>query len=222
MKRGIHIQKGSDVGSEYTKFLVVTKAPLALQPSNLSATAGSGGNLFADTYYYALTEIGYNGESKASTEVSATTSGGNLTVNLSWNLAVGYSSYVDYRLYRGTSSGVYDGYFNIPKETTTFSDDGTITLDNSSIAPPILNTVTTVEHELVKLSDIKKITGLFIADYNGVYDTKRSGANYVELYGDCRNVMKSIYIDDVLNQPTWNTGTQAGNEQAKKDIASWT
>lgn len=30
-----------------------------------------------------------------------------------------------------------------------------------------------------------------------------------------------IELQDVLNQPTWSTGTEAGLVQAKLDIASW-
>lgn len=96
--------------------------------SDLAGTAVSGGSLSANTYYYKVVGVGANGplptdvlESAPSNEDSTTTSGGNLTVRLTWSALQGANYY---RIYRGTVTNTQ----NILVSTTTaltFDDDGT-------------------------------------------------------------------------------------------------
>lgn len=81
-------------------------------PSGASATAVSGGSLAASTFYYVVTAFNWSGETTASAEVSATTSGGNLSIRVSWSAVAGISGATGigalvsgYNIYRGTAPG---------------------------------------------------------------------------------------------------------------------
>ncbi len=96
----------------------------ALQtPTNLTATAQSGGSL-SGTYYYRVLAFGYiGGNSAPSSEVSITLDGStNGTAFLSWAPVVGA---VRYRVYRGTSSGGQNQYVEVIGQTTLV-DDGSL------------------------------------------------------------------------------------------------
>jgi hypothetical protein len=78
-------------------------------PDNPSATATTGGNLTAGTYYYKITALNSNGETKGSSEVSETVDGTTSNaIEISWDEVTGASSY---RIYRGTVSEGQDVYF---------------------------------------------------------------------------------------------------------------
>jgi len=100
-------------------------------PQNLVATAGTGGTLAANTYYYVVTSLIGTRESSASEEVSATL-GSAGTITLNWDDLPAATG--GYRVYRGTSAGGEDHYQAIAAGTHTLTDDGTPTF--SSAAPP--------------------------------------------------------------------------------------
>lgn len=106
--------------------------------SNPAAVDSVGGSLAASTtYYYKITTVTGSGETTGSSEVSDSTTAANLQITVSWTETSDPSSAVLYRIYRGLSSGVYDGYFEKEVGNTSFVDDGTTTL--TSGAPPHTN-----------------------------------------------------------------------------------
>lgn len=81
------------------------EVPQAYLPSgpNVAAVAVvAGGALAANTYYYKVTATNTNGETTPGSEGSGTTSGGNLTLNITWN-AIAHAT--GYKVYRGTVAG---------------------------------------------------------------------------------------------------------------------
>ena len=103
-------------------------------PTGLSATAASGGSLADGTYYYRISAIDSNGiESIASMNANATTDSGagNSTVNLSWTAS---SDAASYNIYRTTTEGSYGASSLLASgvTTTTYSDDGSVTLSAGS------------------------------------------------------------------------------------------
>jgi hypothetical protein len=86
-------------------YLALQKALKGLgAPAGLGATLAAGGSLTSGTtYYYVVTAIdGTGGETVASSEVSATPSGGNLSIKLTWNIV---PTAFGYNIYRSTSPG---------------------------------------------------------------------------------------------------------------------
>lgn len=84
-------------------------------PNNPSASPSAGGLLPNQDNYYVITAIDFFGnETAISSEVNATTTPGNNTVDVDWDDVPGAESY---RIYHGTSSGAQDGYY-----TSTTSD----------------------------------------------------------------------------------------------------
>jgi hypothetical protein len=69
---------------------------------NAPTVSKSGGTLAAGTYYYTVTSTTAFGESTASNEVSATTTGSSSSVQLNWNQVADATGY---KIYRGTSPG---------------------------------------------------------------------------------------------------------------------
>ncbi len=78
-------------------------------PTGLAATAFvSGGSLATGTYFYKVAARNINGETLASTEVSATVTGPSGRVALAWDAVPGATSY---RVYRGTASNAQNVFF---------------------------------------------------------------------------------------------------------------
>lgn len=101
-------------------------------PNTLAAVAVAGGSLPVGTFYYKVTALdGIGGETPASAEASATTSGGSLSISLTWN-AVPYAA--SYNVYRGTVSGgealLVGG--GLPVATNSYTDTGAATLSGST------------------------------------------------------------------------------------------
>ena len=103
-------------------------------PQHLTSALASGGSLVSGTtYYYKVTALdGASGETSASNEISATPSGGNLKVTLTWNIVPNAQSY---NIYRATSSGAEVLYANtnLPVAqpgagslTASYTDDGSM------------------------------------------------------------------------------------------------
>lgn len=116
---------------------------LIAAPSGLAvASATSGGTLTAGTYYYVVTAlsggnqavISPKGETTASGEANGTTSGGNLTLPVTWNAVAGASAY---NVYRGTVSGSETYLTTVT--TNSYTDAGGVT-QTSSVYPPTVNT----------------------------------------------------------------------------------
>jgi hypothetical protein len=91
-------------------------------PSGLSVSTTTGGNWSATgTYYYVVTALDPNNLSSAkSTEVSCTISATSEACVISWNSVSGATKY---RVWRGTSSGGENQYFETT--TTSYTDTGT-------------------------------------------------------------------------------------------------
>jgi hypothetical protein len=92
-------------------------------PVLVSATpATSGGVLASNTYYYEVTAYTNAGETVASNEVSATTSGSTGDVTLVWDAVTGADGY---KVYRGTSSGSENNRLaTVGSGVTSFVDIG--------------------------------------------------------------------------------------------------
>ncbi len=133
LNNGLIISNGKDVNPAWTDCLAIGVSPLLSVPAGLTASAYSGGSLTSGTtYYYAVSSIGNDGESALSTEATDTASTPNLSMTLAWT-AVGYVK--KYKVYRGTTTGVYDVVFYA--YTNSFIDDGTQT-----VSEYIINTTT--------------------------------------------------------------------------------
>jgi len=107
-----------------TELLFLQQGPVLATPTGLAVALASGGSLVSGTtYYWKVTAIGGGGETLASTEVSATPSGSDLTANLTWTPVSGASSY---NVYRSTSSGneVLLGGVGLPTTSASYSDNG--------------------------------------------------------------------------------------------------
>lgn len=91
------------------------------QPTSVSATATGGGALTANTYYYVIVSMDGVGTTVFSTEVSDSVDGAVTTaIDLSWD---GQPSAASYRIYRGTTTGVYTLHQDVIG-APTFTDDG--------------------------------------------------------------------------------------------------
>lgn len=112
-------------------------------PSGVAAALAAGGSLSAGTYYYVITSLNLNGETTASSEVSATTASTNLTIALSWgqvNAATGY------KIYRGTSAGAQNKLVaTIPAGSVVNWSDTGVTGDTATV--PTSNTATAGQTE---------------------------------------------------------------------------
>lgn len=115
-------------------------------PSGLSATLAAGGTLTVGTaVYYKLTAFNWQGETIASSEVSATPTSGNQSVTIPWSALTGVSGLTGiaalkagFRLYRGTTSGGQNVLVaTLPASATTYTDTGAA---GTSLTPPGSNT----------------------------------------------------------------------------------
>lgn len=102
-------------------------------PTNLAAVIATGGALVDDEYFYRVTAVNASGETTGSIEDSATTSGTDNTVDLTWTAVTGATSYNIYRsLTTGTGFTLLDNSL-----TNSYSDDGS---ETPSGAMPTVNT----------------------------------------------------------------------------------
>lgn len=118
-------------------------------PSGLAVSAASGGSLTASTtYYYKMTAINFAGETLASSEVSFTPSGGNLSGALTWSALAGVSGlqplaryFAGYNIYRGTSSGSENVLVaTVAYNAVSYTDTGAA---GTADSPPGSNTAST-------------------------------------------------------------------------------
>lgn len=73
--------------------------------TNFAGSPAAGGALTAGTYKYYITAINANGETQVNTEVTVTTSAGNLTAALTWTAVAGATGYKIYRTASGGATG---------------------------------------------------------------------------------------------------------------------
>jgi hypothetical protein len=105
-------------------------------PAGVAAVLASGGTLSAGTpLFYKITALGYNGlvlsqETQGSAEVTATPTGGTLSIKLTWTALPGA---VSYNVYRGTVTNT-ENLLITNVTTNTFTDTGA--LAGSSASPP--------------------------------------------------------------------------------------
>jgi hypothetical protein len=88
-----------------------------------TAAASAGAGLADGTYYYAATAVTQHGECAAFNEKSVTLSAGNnqTTITFFGMTQDGFKR----RVYRGTATGVYDGYYELPlNQNSAFTDTG--------------------------------------------------------------------------------------------------
>jgi hypothetical protein len=136
-------------------------------------------------------------------EVTTTTTSANKTLKVDWTAELNTTAKVAYRIYKGTATGEYFGYF--ASTTNTFSDDGTKVIKHDS---------------MIRKSNIMFVSSIF--EPAKEIHTK-----------DLINIISKVNIrmssgDDctidllrVTNQPTWNLGTSNATETAKSDIEIW-
>lgn len=99
-------------------------------PTNLARTITTAtSSLAVDEYFYAVTALGTDGETVESSEVSADVTATGRRVALTWDAATGATGY---RVYRGTATGDYDGYYEVA--TNSFTDQGAAF--DAETAPP--------------------------------------------------------------------------------------
>lgn len=93
-----------------------------------TATATSGGTIAADTYYFRVSKVTYNGEQLACAEVNQVTTGATSTLTLSWTAE---TDALQYRIYAGDTSGALTLVRII--SAFQYNGSGTITGDTTSI-----------------------------------------------------------------------------------------
>ena len=136
----------------------------------------------------------------ASDEVSETATGANKSVDLAWDIL---NTAFEYRIYRGTATGIYDRYFTTT--SATFTDDGTLE----------------AKFDLsIRKSNITEIADLFSPEKVVNGDNLDSISKVYLIFTEERR-SKMYNLKKVTNQATWNLGTQAATTQAKMDIESW-
>ncbi len=91
-------------------------------PSSVVATAGGGGALAANTYFYVVVGFDGSGETYPSSEVSAGVDGITTTsVSITFSETSAAGAY-RYRIFKGVATGVYTEYFDVTEPS--FVDDG--------------------------------------------------------------------------------------------------
>jgi phage tail sheath protein FI len=126
--------------SEYVTFVdpaQLTTAPTApsASPSNTTVpapvqdpaqTSSTGGTLAEATYFYMVSARYGNVEGGPSGEQSVTTTGSTSSNTIKWQAADSFGGQppTDYRIYRGTTAGGQDFYYDVAASATTFTDKG--------------------------------------------------------------------------------------------------
>jgi hypothetical protein len=91
-------------GVVYAKGATIPFDGGAAPPASPAAAVAAGGTLAVGTYYYVVTAIVGGVETTQSAQVTATTTAGNQTINVTWSAVAGASGY---KVYRTTTSGSY-------------------------------------------------------------------------------------------------------------------
>lgn len=214
----ISVYNGPNYNPNFTDRIIIEQYPLAVAPTLTLVGSAAGGSLLnGNTYFYAVQSIGANGESKISNEVSqAIIDDGNNSVSLTWTSVPGLEIF---RLFVGTQTGVYDGYIEIHDiaTPTPFVDLGT-TILKQIITPVPTDDPISVTTSLRK-SEIKEIVPIFFPA-TVINDLEQDAVSKLELI---KTIGTAVTIDlrSVVNQSTWNLGTQVATMTAKADLDDW-
>lgn len=114
-----------------------------VQVSDLAGSDGAGGALADDTYYYVISGVDAHGEGKISNEATVVVSGQSGAGSVELNCTA-LPDILKYRVYRGTASGTYGGYYEtdtLPFTDTGAAFDGTTACHTSANAFFISNVV---------------------------------------------------------------------------------
>ena len=111
-----------------------------VKPSGLAVTGSStGGTLAAGTYFWVVTAITADGETKASNEVTATLTGTTSSAALTWTLPAGATGA---KVYRGTAAGAEGTLVATLGAVSTYTDAGAV---GTSATPPATDSTGTTE-----------------------------------------------------------------------------
>ncbi len=113
------LQEAKKIGIVYPTGLLPFFRTTPLGPPN-NLTIGSAGSGISGTFYYVVCSKSNNGVSTVSSEQNITVT--NKTINLGWDTV---NEAIGYRIFRGTTTGVYSKYQDVSGESTiTFNDNG--------------------------------------------------------------------------------------------------
>lgn len=138
-----------------------------------------------------------------SDEVTDTAAGSDLEMNLGWDAILG--NVTSLLLYRGSLTGVYDGYFVLSPTDVAFTDDGTRSFDFDTA----IDTTKQIVVERQFLPD-GYIAGVWHPCSNRI--AWRFAGDHFTNYINC-NV--------VINKPTWIGTTEPHNIYAYNEFMSW-
>ena len=137
------------------------------------------------------------------------------TINLSWNAqsnAATTGIVTQWHVWRSLTSGVYtDGYF-VVNNATSFSDDGTKTINTGTMGAG--SPVNQPEITSIKYSSIERVITTFIPPFsdNG-FDT-RTSVTRLYLTDKCGKQIFECDLQRVYNQSGWNGGRYEFPSQA--------
>jgi len=227
LQKGLIIRDGKAIDADWEWRMVIDEVPIAVTPTTFTSTLQAGGLLPLGAYFYKVVAVGLNRESIATVETTQIAAGGNRTIDLNW---VAQTYVKEYHVYRGTVTGVYDGYFRT--FTNSFSDDGTsVMVTNDSIVPPATNPVAGValgagyvgngDRNVIFYDEMPQVNSLYVAEVNNGIDLipeKRVLYFSSSIYTSST----SINLNDVLIPANWNTpGSDAGGLEAVSKIQDW-
>lgn len=106
------------------------------------STSTSGGSIAADTYFFSVTPLGYDGEQLASAQASQVTSGSTSTITLDWTAV---PNAIQYYIFATTTTGITNHKLVAIISAFTYDGSGTITGDNNQIVFTTNPTVARVE-----------------------------------------------------------------------------
>lgn len=205
----INIYNGSEYEVVNDKHIIIepiqTDVALATAPSGETATAVAGGSLADDTYYYKVSAVVNDVETDLSGEVDATTSGTDNSVTIAWS-PVAYAT--RYYIYKSIVSGSYNQAFSVDGGQN-FTDNGAREIFQKT--PPVAITHSSNPSSIRK-DLIENVFGIWNA---GNDITPQQALLVIE--AEC---VYKFEISEVANQATW-LATEAGLDQAVKDVISW-
>lgn len=164
-----------------------------------------GGDLHKGVYHYAVTAVGVNGESTAYNPFMVNAKYPENIVYIKWN-PIPYLN--EYRVYRGTVPGVYDGYFTVFTSEGEFYDDGRGVLNQLSFHPPLVDKYAYEGERIIHRSCVKHISSLYSGDDGFVYITLTSGETI------------EVNIKKVINK-TWYRHKPSGLIRAEVEFKDW-
>jgi hypothetical protein len=175
------------VAPYYLRLMKALDQPLGA-PANLTATLAAGGSLSTGIkQYYVVTALdGVGGETVASNEVSATPSGGNLSVALAWNVV---PNAVAYNIYRGTASGSETLLVGVglPVTALAYTDTGAATLGVTLSVTSLIEQAIPANYVLTLAADFQVSgggSGIYTAGSNSVLN-----GTYVVSYNISNSVL---------------------------------